>query len=112
MKTLTLFTLLLAFSISSYSQIYVEGVNINETDVEYCLLTYSKTGSFYIDYGQDKAKKNGSVTDSNGNDKSIVRSTVALNLFAKNGWEVVSHNTLLVPYSGNVCTYLLRRKKD
>ena len=72
-----------------FSQVFVDGVNINTSNTEFCFLKNSISG-YYIDYGQEKVKTKIEISDKDGN--SIKRNKIipVLNFMDKNGWELIS----------------------
>jgi hypothetical protein len=88
----------LIFGGFTYSQVLVNGVDINKEDITYCeLVGYSKLLSkkvtVAIDYGQPKKflGKAQKITDEKGKAISFHGMIAALNFMEKNGWKYVNH---------------------
>jgi len=118
MKRIALLAVMFAASITfSFSQVSVEGVDINSLDIKYCqLLGYNKSliGQkiiVVVDYGQ-KFKPFQSQVIKGPDDKPIVFNTMidALNFMDANGWEYVNNYAVSVGNS-QVYHYLLKRKE-
>ena len=89
MKKLFIFAVLLFLFSASYSQVFVDGVNINETDTKYCIVKNSSLG-YYINYGQKKVKMKAEISDKTGNLTDKFNILAVLNFMDKNGWELIS----------------------
>jgi hypothetical protein len=94
--SLSVSLLLLLFPAIGYSQVYVEGVNINELPISFCEITTTGAPLFnsgvYVgaSYGQvEKSLKNYHITDENG--ESILFNSIidAMNHMEKSGWKFV-----------------------
>lgn len=101
----------------TYSQVTVEGVNINELDIKYCKLNgYNKgiiTNKIVItvSYGQKfKWWQNQRIVGPEGKDMIFNSMIDALNFMQRNGWEYVNNYTIS---SGDnlIYHYLLKKKK-
>lgn len=111
--------LLIVFGLSTNAQVKVEGVDINELDIEFCqLMGYNKSlfGQkiiITIDYGQKhKAFQSQLITGLDEKAKVFNSVVDALNFMSKNGWEYVSNFAVSQSTGSAVYNYLLRRKKD
>jgi len=71
-----------------FSQVFVDGVNINANDTRYCQIKRSVFG-IYIDYGQEKVKLKAEITDKAGNGIKNEKIITVLNFMDKNGWELI-----------------------
>ena len=118
MKKNVFILLLLLFSISkSFSQVYVEDVNINELDIKYIQLVGVNTSMFgvkikvYVDYGQKvKFMKSSKIKDAEGKIKKFNSMTDALNFMYKNGWKYVNYTEAVI--SGKIrYVYLLEKRE-
>ncbi len=89
MKKLLLFIGFLFIGLISFSQVFVDGVNINESNTRYCRLERGLFGA-HIDYGQEKPKLKEKITDKNGNRLKNERTITILNFMDENGWELIS----------------------
>ncbi|MCH7928630.1 MAG: hypothetical protein IID03_11745 [Candidatus Dadabacteria bacterium] len=114
-KLLTITALLIA--VTTYSQVTVEGIDINKLNITYCTLIGFNKSLFgqkiiiTIDYGQKhKFAQSQLIKDSKG--KPIIFNTTidALNFMEKNGWEYV-HNYAITYGNGFIYHFLLRRRK-
>lgn len=117
MKRLPILFLALLLSYFSYSQVFIDGKNINDEEgVKYCeLLGMSKLLSMkvtvQIDYGQPpKLFKSQQIKDKDGKAMTFNSMVDALNFMEKNGWEYVNSYAITVG-GNNVYHWLLRRKK-
>lgn len=117
MKKLLLVLAVALFSKVSYSQVFVEDVNINDLDIKYIQLVGYNTSMFgkkmevMVDYGQ-KAKfmKADGIKDSNGEKIKFNSMIHALNFMKSNGWEFVNYTEAQV---GRKVRFLyLLKKKD
>lgn len=110
--------LLVFVSFNAYSQVSVDGVDVNKEDVEYITMTaYLKplTANKYgvvIDYGQQmKFAQEVRITDKDGKAVTFNGAVHALNFLNKNGWELVEVYTTVfqnITYFNHIC----KRKKD
>ena len=90
------FFLLLFFPVSLFSQIYVDGVNINaDNEIQYCQISavigYKKTMNIILDYGQG-VKSWITKTKIKNKEKEIVEFNglvQLMNFMNQNGWELV-----------------------
>jgi len=108
----------LLFLNSSYSQVIVEGVNINELeDVVYCQVIatgklFTKKVKINIDYGQESkffGKQNSSVKDAEGKDIKFNSVFAAVNYLGTNGWKFVHAYPVTI---GNVNVYHYTFERD
>ncbi|HAA14058.1 MAG TPA: hypothetical protein DCE41_21140 [Cytophagales bacterium] len=117
-KLLVLIALFIASNSLSFAQVSVEGVDINNLDIQYCeLVGYKKSlvGSkivVVVDYGQEfKLFQSQLIKGPDGN--AVVFNTMvdALNFMEKNGWEYLNNYVIT---SGNslIYRYLLQRKEE
>ena len=95
MKNITIFIVFLAFSISVKSQhVFVNDVDINELDIEYCELRVGQPLNplkvkIYVDYGQAFSIKRQNIMTP---DKKVIRfnsAVHALNFMDQNGWDYI-----------------------
>lgn len=100
----------------SYGQIFVNGTDLNKVEEGTYIQVHAEypVGArlrVYIDYGQDTDGKRDKMSVEEGSKLKEFNSPVeALNLFTKNGWELVDTNVTLS--QARIYTYLLRRKKQ
>lgn len=101
------------------AQVYVDGENINEKDIQYCMLyarnpTSISKADVWIDHGQRFVRSEWRRMQIAGSDrKSIVFNSVidALNFMVRNGWEMItSQNSYTKDGSEDLFMYLLRKK--
>ncbi|MDQ6481485.1 hypothetical protein [Dyadobacter sp. LHD-138] len=93
MKNLILIVFLL-FSIPSFSQIIVSGVDINKSDnIKVCtieMIAYGYTSDkfdVFLDYGQKTKKSTTQITDLAGKTLTFNSSAAVLNHMENNGWQ-------------------------
>ncbi len=111
-KSILIIAILMLVAVAtSYSQVYVEGKNINELDVNYLQLGDAK-GIVFINYGQEikQRRKDARITDSNGKELKFNSLTDALNFTYKNGWKFVSYNDVLVSPEKIIHVFTLEKK--
>lgn len=94
------FIAIIALGFLSYganAQVIVDGVDVNELDIQYVdlvgrtrLLNLTKINVF-VDYGQDFSWRRQTIEDANGARTQFNSMTDALNFMYKNGWEFVSN---------------------
>jgi hypothetical protein len=100
----------------SFSQVYVEEVNINELDINYCeLVGFNKyllgKVNITIDYGQEyKFSKHQLIKGPSGKPVEFQSMVEALNFMDKNGWEYVDNKVLTNSNDDALSKYLLKRK--
>lgn len=101
------------------AQVYVDGENINEKDIQYCMLyarnpTQISKADVWIDHGQRFVRSEWRRMQILGPDrKPITFNSVmdALNFMVRNGWELTtSQNTYTKDGSEDLFMYLLRKK--
>lgn len=117
MKKLFILTVFFFVAQVSFSQVYVNEVNINEKAGTFIQLVGVNTSVFgtkyqiYVDYGQKvKAFKGYKIKDAAGNVKKFNTMMDALNFMYDNGWDYVNYNSQMV--SGKIRNvYLLKRRK-
>lgn len=107
------------WAVFASAQVYVDGENINQKDIQYCQLfatraTLLTKGYFWIDYGQPGRSNNWRKTEIAGKDGNPVTFNSpmdALNFMVRNGWELVS-TAVSADKDGSttVFTYLLRKR--
>ena len=97
-RTFVLLILTVVLGCFAYSQVIVNGIDINKEDITYCeLVGYSKLLSkkvtVAIDYGQHKKflGKIQKITNEKGKAISFNGMIDALNFMEKNGWKYVNH---------------------
>ncbi|MFK7947364.1 MAG: hypothetical protein AB8G11_07240 [Saprospiraceae bacterium] len=116
MKELILAVCMMAISISAYSQVNVDGIDINEkADLEYVQIVGSAKLNgqviIVIDYGQKrKFFKPSVIKNSEGKTQTFNSMIAALNFMSSNGWEYVNSYAVTVGNS-NVYHYLLKRSE-
>jgi len=117
MKKLFILSLFYFITQVSFSQVYVNDVNINEKAGKYIQLVGVNTSLFgtkykiYVDYGQKvKNFKTYKIKDANGNVKKFNTMMDALNFMYDNGWDFVNYNAEII--GGKVRNvYLLKRRE-
>jgi len=100
----------------SYSQVFVEDVNINELDIKYVQLVGVNTSMFgvkfkvFVDYGQKaKMMKADGIKDSKGETLKFNTMIDALNFMHSNGWKYINYTEAV--FSGKIrYVYLLEKK--
>lgn len=107
------------WAVFASAQVYVDGENINQKDIQYCQLfatnpTLLSRSFAWIDYGQRGHANNWRKTEIAGEDRKpiIFNSTMdALNFMVRNGWDLVS-TAVSADKDGSttVFTYLLRKR--
>lgn len=117
MKKLILTLTLFSLTSLLFSQVSVEGVNINELDINYCsMYGYNKSiiGQniiITVDYGQKhKVFKSQLIKDAEGKAVNFNSMIDALNFMEKNGWEYLN-NTEYTTGNQVVSHFLLKRKE-
>lgn len=118
MKKLLVAITIALFSTISYSQVYVEGTNINDLeDVNYIQLVGINTSMFgvkiqvFVDYGQKaKMMKSDQIKDAKGRKKKFNSMIGALNFMEKNGWKFVNYTEAMVGRKLRY-VYLMEKKK-
>ncbi|MCF6185678.1 MAG: hypothetical protein L3J56_13850 [Bacteroidales bacterium] len=93
----------------SFSQVFVDGVNINESNTRYCQLKRSVFG-VYIDYGQEKVKSKAEITDKNGNHLKNEKTINVLNFMDENGWELTAFSRDNASDSPSKEVYIFKKK--
>ncbi len=88
MKKVVFLFFFVLFTGTLFSQVFVDGVNINKSNTQYCQVARSIFG-IYIDYGQKKVKLKADITDKNGNHLKNNKTITILNFMDKNGWELI-----------------------
>lgn len=98
------------------AQVEVDGINVNELDIEYLeLIGQGKALSLkikvFVDYGQDFSWKQQTIRDAEGKSASFNSMVDALNFMDANGWEYVNNYQI---ESNGLLTYkyLLRKKAE
>ena len=114
-KLVVVFTLLFLTQLT-YSQVFVEDVNINDLDIEYVQLVGVNTSMFgvkikvYVDYGQEaKLMKADAIKDASGNTIKFHSMIHALNFMNENGWKYTNYTETIVS-SKLRYVYLLENK--
>ena len=120
MKKFIVISLFFLFSYSvTYSQVNVNGVNINELDIKYCSIVGYNTFLFgkkiivSIDYGQKyQFWKSQEISDSNN--KPVIFNSVidALNFMEKNGWQYINTAEYTYTYGNSNASQFLFKKKE
>ena len=117
MKKLFFLSLFYFISQASFSQVYVNEVNINEKAGKYILLVGVNTSIFgtkyqiYVDYGQKvKNFKTYKIKDANGKVKKFNTMMDALNFMYDNGWDFVNYSAEII--SGKVRNVFLLKRRD
>jgi len=85
--------IILAISILSFSassQVYVNGININDTDTQYCSFE-GGNGKVSLDYGQHNIflANDRLITDSSGKPLRFNSKIDVMNHLEKNGWQLL-----------------------
>ncbi|GAB4255785.1 MAG: hypothetical protein Kow0027_22630 [Saprospiraceae bacterium] len=97
------------------SQVVVDGVNINELDIEFCEIVaesnfWGTKAKIKIDYGQPGGSFGfDKVTDKDGKPLKVNTTVGALNYMFKNGWDFVTSYTIGDASKGYVYHFLLRK---
>ena len=101
-KLVVVFTLLFLTQLT-YSQVFVEDVNINDLDIEYVQLVGVNTSMFgvkikvYVDYGQEaKLMKADAIKGASGNTMKFNSMIHALNFMNENGWKYTNYTETIV----------------
>ncbi|NOZ34157.1 MAG: hypothetical protein GXO80_02530 [Chlorobi bacterium] len=90
MKKLLIFVgLFFIFSVS-YSQVFVNGININEQKSNYCIIKQSGFYRISVNYGQEKPNKKAEISDKSGKRISTKNIVTILNFMGQNGWILIS----------------------
>lgn len=116
MKKIIVVSALFLFSFTAKSQIFVNGVNINEMNVQYCML-YCTGDAFnnpavYVDYGQpNQTKIDFYITDASSSRKPINSDVDALNYMYRNAWELVSSRQSIQLSTSNRSYYFQKKGK-
>ncbi|PHS63950.1 MAG: hypothetical protein COB12_08810 [Flavobacterium sp.] len=116
MKKIILLFSILFITQFSYSQVFVEDVDINELDIKYIQLIGVNTSMFgvkfkvFVDYGQKaKMMKADGIKDSEGETKKFNTMIDALNFMHSNGWKYINYTE--AEFSGKIrYVYLLEKK--
>jgi hypothetical protein len=101
---------------SSFSQVSVEGVNIDVLDINYCKLVGYNRSLFgkviiTVDYGQEyKFSKTQLINGPSGRPVGFSSMVEALNFMDNNGWEYVDNSVLIAGNDTYISKYILRRK--
>ena len=115
-KLLIIAVLFMMAAPMSFGQVTVEGVNINELDIDYCKLNGYNKSMFgmkiiiSVDYGQKfNMFKTQRIVGPEGKDMVFNSMIGALNFMERNGWEYVNNYTIS---SGDklIYHYLLKKK--
>ena len=119
MKNILLIGVLWFLSTWALAQVYVDGENINEKDIQYCMLyvrnptPLSKTDA-WIDHGQRFVRSEWRRMQIAGSDRKPIlfnSAMDALNFMMRNGWEMASSKiTFNKEGSEDLFIYLLRKK--
>lgn len=113
---LAMVCLFLLVGFSANSQVTVDGVDINKTDIKYCELVaksalFSMKVVVVIDYGQDFSWKAQTIKGNDGKDMKFNSVIAALNFMYKNGWDY-ANNFVVSDKDGSVYHYLLKKKDE
>lgn len=114
MKKLVLVAMLMMYALVGNTQVIINGVNINDLDIEYVeLVGRSKLNptkiKVIVDYGQPFSFKSQAIRGAEG-DKAAFNSMIdALNFMNANGWEFVS-NYVIKTETEITTRYILRKK--
>ncbi len=116
MKKAVLIIAISFFTHLSFSQVFVQDVNINELDIEYVQLVGVNTSMFgvkikvYVDYGQEaKLMKADAIKDATGKTIKFNSMIHALNFMNENGWKYTNYTETIVS-SKLRYVYLLENK--
>ncbi len=119
MKRVFITAICCIWAVCASAQVYVDGENINQKDIQYCQLfatnpTLLSRSFAWIDYGQG-GRPNWRKTEIAGEDRKpiIFNSTMdALNFMVRNGWDLVS-TAVSADKDGSttIFTYLLRKRQ-
>ena len=120
MKTPLLIAILILLSFNVVlSQIFVNGVDLNNEDIRYCQIVGAtkkvtkSTLDITIDYGQKHDPfKNQEIIDEKGNEVNFNSMADALNFMTKRDWELVSTYATSTGSNNQMILYFLIRKKE
>jgi len=119
LKKLFVIGLMMFLGNNVFSQVYVNGVDINKTGAVYMQLTAVNTSimglkskyQVYVDYGQKtKALKGYMITDADGNVIKFNSPMDALNYLYEHGWEYVDGYSEVI--SGKVRRVFMLKRKE
>ena len=122
MKLTTTISIMLLSTLSAYSQLIVDGVNINEVKgLEFVQIVgkgklFNDDINIKIDYGQQRSlfkPKKMNLQDKDGKKLNFQSIIHAMNFMNSNGWEYIdSHIITLEGFGGNqnVYHFLFKRK--
>lgn len=117
MKKIAIVALFMFLTQYTFSQVFVEDVNINELDIEYVQLVGVNTSMFgvkikvFVDYGQEaKLMKADAIRDASGKTMKFNSMIHALNFMNENGWKYTNYTETIVS-SKLRYVYLLENKE-
>ncbi len=78
------------FSVNLFSQVYVDGVNINDLDITFCTFTMASQKRAVLDYGQDIRfiNRGNYITNEKGKPLKFNGKIDVTNYLVKNGWDL------------------------
>ncbi len=106
----------LSFQINAWSQFYVDGINVQDLDIEYLGLKVfgqtllSKYTRVIVDYGQNPAFKKQEFMGPKRREIRFHSEVDALNFLYKLGWEL--DNVYRDDIDEGTANFILRRKKE
>ncbi|MCF6306729.1 MAG: hypothetical protein L3J09_02115 [Flavobacteriaceae bacterium] len=116
MRKIVLFITVMFITHLSYSQVFVQDVNINDLDIEYVQLVGVNTSMFgvkikvFVDYGQEaKLMKADAIKNATGKTMKFNSMIHALNFMNDNGWKYTNYTETIVS-SKLRYVYLLENK--
>jgi len=117
-KLLVIVVLFMMYAPSSFGQVTVDGVNINDLDIKFCrIVAFNKSAIkakyvVTIDYGQINKFNNTQIIKGNSQKEEGFSSIIdALNFMVKNGWEYVDSYAISDSRGhGTFYHYLLKKK--
>jgi len=118
MRILFSAALLSLFSFNSHAQVFVENVDINELDIEYCQILgtidypFRRKLNVRINYGQEvRGIRSHCITGSDTEPIEFNSLVEVLNFMSNRGWEIVQFSPLDQPSDCPDQNYLFKKKK-
>jgi len=109
MKKFILSFFFIVFTGTVFSQVFVNGNNINNLNTKYCIINF-KVGipALSVNYGQDKNWKKATITDKNGKSIDTKNFITVLNFMDDNGWKLVGFSKDNLESRGAVYIFKLK----